>query len=432
MTRLGNARYLSWIVAAALGACSAPVSGPSGAAAADVAAGNVFDVAHPKPDTAQTDAAQATDAAADATATDASLPDILLQDAKDVAQVLDVVPDVPPDLPPDVPPLPELAVCPATLTITAPQAGAFLAKGTAVLLKAQVAGAAVPSDLQVEWSSDASGVLGTSAVDASGATQWSTGALPKGAQVLTAKIVTTLGICATGTDVKVSVCGAVIAETFDKAPAGSDWKFFKDASWDPGGWLELTGNEKSKQGAIYNTALYVQPGDVSMHFSIQTGGGINGGADGFAVTLIEAKNTTDVETFIAAGQPGGCLGYGVAPPCGTMKITAFHIEFDTFHNSGDPVTDPIMDDHIGILLNGDASDHKVVTAIPNLEDFQWHDVEIDVVGTTVHVLFDGVEKVTQQVAGLDFRGGYIVFTGSTGWATNFHRMGKLQILHQCQ
>jgi len=84
------------------------------------------------------------------------------------------------------------------------------------------------------------------------------------------------------------------------------------------------------------------------------------------------------------------------------------------------------------LLNGNAADHKVVTEIANLEYFQWHDVQIDVNGTTVRVVYDGIEKVVQEVDGLDFRGGYIVFTGSTGWATNHRRFDKLQILHQCK
>jgi len=148
------------------------------------------------------------------------------------------------------------------------------------------------------------------------------------------------------------------------------------------------------------------------------------------------ETPADFEAFIAEGTPGGCLGYGVASPCGIQglnpKITAFHVEFDTFHNAGDPISDPVYDDHIGILLNGNAADHKVVTEIANLEDFQWHDVQIDVNGTSVRVVYDGIEKVVQKVDGLDFRGGYIVFTGSTGWATNHHRFDKLQILHQCK
>lgn len=343
----------------------------------------------------------------------------------------DLAPDLGADLGPDVP---ILTKCPATLQITAPLAKAFLAKDDLTKFIAQVTGdPGFPVDtLQVQWQTATGAVLGSSAVDKSGKSQLAVNTLPGGLQTVSATIVTPVGMCTAGGSVQFSVCAGALVENFDAALNGKAWKTAGDASWDPGGWLEMTGNVQSKLGFIYSTGAYVQPGDASMHFSIQTGSGINGGADGFAVTLIEAKTLVEVEAYVAAGKAGGCLGYGVAPPCGTMKVTAFHIEFDTFHNTGDPNIDPIYDDHIGIMLNGDASDHKVTAAIPDLEDFKWHDVRIDVEGTQVTVFYDGVQKASKPIESLDFRGGYVVFSGSTGWATNYHRIDNLKILHQCK
>ncbi len=333
-----------------------------------------------------------------------------------------------------IPPvLPVLAACPGVISITAPSPGEFVAQAKATVFAAAIAGAASPTDLEVQWTTDEGAWLGNSKVNASGKSTFSTAGLPQGTHAITATIVNSQGVCSSGATVKIAVCKGEILDSFDSPLTGTAWITALDASWDPGGWIELTGNAQSKHGAIYNNAAYIQPGDVSMRFSIQTGGGINGGADGFAMTILEAKTVADVQTYIQNGQPGGCLGYGVVPPCGTMSnIKAFHVEFDTFHNFQDPFTDPTENDHIGVLLNGDASDHKVYADIPGLEDFQWHDVRIDVDGTTVHVFYDGVEMVTKSVPELDFRGGYVLFTGSTGWASNFHRFDNLDILHQCK
>ncbi len=43
-----------------------------------------------------------------------------------------------------------------------------------------------------------------------------------------------------------------------------------------------------------------------------------------------------------------------------------------------------------------------------------------------------VVALTPTVFDLDFRGGRIFISGSTGWATNFHRLDDLVVLHGCQ
>ena len=427
--------WMAYIGAATtLGACSDNTTASQGNGSVSDVVGGGLD--------AGSDAA--VDVAQDATA--GTLTDTVTDTAPDTGDALtdtkkvDTQPDLTaPELPPaDIQPddvqveLPELPVCPATIQITAPVAGDYVGKMATTTFAATLSGTPTPATLEVQWSSDVNGILGTSTVDAAGKTTFPTTTLAQGQQTITAKIFTSQGICATGATVGLAVCSEEIKEDFNQSMVGSAWVVAKDASWDPGGWMELTGIEKSKAGAIYNDAAYVQPGDVSLRFSIATGGGINGGADGFAMTILQANNVKEVTDYLDLAPNGGCLGYGVAPPCGQSTVVAFHVEFDTFMNNNDPFTDPTYADHIGVLLNGNAADHKVYAEVPGLEDLQWHNVRIDVKGTTVHVFYDGAEMVTKDVPELDFRGGYVIFTGSTGWATNYHRFDNLQILHKCK
>lgn len=456
-SRVWASRWAALLACAgSLGACSQATTenGPN-TTTADVQGGGTLDIEIPDGGKAE-DTANADAALGDSMITDGALTDTAISagdatgqadgDAKtdtaqkdtwaqDLAAADLTAADVPAEdvIPEDTAPaLPELATCPGTITVTSPKVGSFIYKAANTTFKATVAGAATPATLQVQWSSDVVGYLGTSAVDAAGATTFSTNTLPQGPQVITAIITTGTGICASGDGVKLGVCSEELAEDFNANISGGPWVAAKDATWDPGGWMELTGIEKSKAGAIYNSAAYVTPGDASMRFSIQTGGGINAGADGFAMTVLQAKSLTEVSDFLNTASNGGCLGYGLAPPCGSSSVVAFHVEFDTFHNVADPFPDPTYNDHIGILLNGNAADHKAYVDVPDLEDFLWHDVRIDVSGTNVTVYYDGVEKLSKAVPELDFRGGYVIFTGSTGWATNYHRFDNLQILHKCK
>ena len=137
-----------------------------------------------------------------------------------------------------------------------------------------------------------------------------------------------------------------------------------------------------------------------------------------------------LENFIATAKNGGCLGYGVSGECGTMQLDAFHVEFDTWKNNGDVNYDPAAQNHIGIMLDGDASNH-VLWVNQTLEDSQWHDVTIQTIGQQIIVTFDGVEVINDSVVDFQFHGGYIGFKGVTGWATNFHRFDNLQIIQKC-
>ena len=131
----------------------------------------------------------------------------------------------------------------------------------------------------------------------------------------------------------------------------------------------------------------------------------------------------ELANLLAEARPGEGLGYAVTP----RAVDAFHIEFDTYHNA----IDPTLVNHVAITLNGDPTNHLLWTETPTLENNAWHDIVLRIAGAQVTVLMDGVTVIDADVPGLDFKGGYIGFTGSTGGSTNYHRIDDLQIVQAC-
>ena len=227
-------------------------------------------------------------------------------------------------------------------------------------------------------------------------------------------------------------------QTFDTAELGEGWVKTKDSYHDSdstNGWLELTGNETNKQGAIYNDQLELSPGDITMKIDIRTGKpNLADGADGFAMTVYDSGNTVSLTDYVNATRTGGCLGYGVAGDyCGSggsLDVSAFHIEFDTWNNVESGLNDPTINNHIAINLNGDPGGHQLWKEV-ELEDFVWHTVEITTSGSNVSVKMNGNSIINDSIPDFSFRGGYIVFSGSTGASTNFHSVDNLEIVHEC-
>ena len=228
-------------------------------------------------------------------------------------------------------------------------------------------------------------------------------------------------------------------QTFDTAGLGEGWVITKDSYHDSdstNGWLELTGNVTNKQGAIYNSELKLSPGDITMKIDIRTGKPVpsGDGADGFAMTVYDADNTVPLTDYVNATRAGGCLGYGVAGDyCGSggsLNVTAFHIEFDTWYNSEYGLGDPTTNNHIAINLNGNPGGHQLYKEI-EFEDYAWHNIEITTLGSKVTVKMDSSVIIDDTIPDFLFRGGYIVFSGSTGASTNFHSVDNLEIVHEC-
>ncbi|HQO93206.1 MAG TPA: hypothetical protein PLX56_12840, partial [bacterium] len=198
------------------------------------------------------------------------------------------------------------------------------------------------------------------------------------------------------------------------------------------------GDDYNKRGVIYNDLLKVYPGDITIKLDIRTGQPSvpgDSGADGFAMTVFDADNTVALADYVAAVKTGGCLGYGVARTyCGSggeMTIDAFHIEFDTWYNSEQGLDDPTTENHIAINLNGNPGGHQLWKNI-FLEDSLWHDIEVTTSESKVTVKMDSAVIIDNDIEGFSFRGGYIVFSGSTGAAKNLHSVDNLEVVQECK
>lgn len=232
--------------------------------------------------------------------------------------------------------------------------------------------------------------------------------------------------------VEVGICSWPPLEDFSTSVIGNGWIVFGDATWDASGWLEITGNAQSRAGALYKVDRRINPGDFRMEFDIATGGGINSGADGYSVNIINAADEIELAAIVRSSGNGGCLGYGTVTGCSTRgPIEAFHVEFDTWYNGEAPMFDPTQENHAAINLDGDPGRHYLWAAVPSLEDLVWRHVLVQIRGSRIQVLLDGQIAMDDTIPGFTFDGGYIGVTGSTGWATNFHRFDNLQLYDRC-
>jgi hypothetical protein len=207
-----------------------------------------------------------------------------------------------------------------------------------------------------------------------------------------------------------------------------------DAYWDAGGWLEMTGIDKGQKGQVSNSLDSISDGVVSIRFTLKTGGGINGGADGFAFTIIDVSNPSDLDSLMNDANPGGGLGYGLGGSHGSWVGDAVTVEIDTYKNEisqGHPHDEPTPQNHIAITKNADAGAHLAWYDVPNVEDFQPHSIRVDIYSGTLRVWYDGAEVINEAVT-IGFKGGHMFFSGSTGWSTNYHIFDDLDIYHQCQ
>ena len=254
---------------------------------------------------------------------------------------------------------------------------------------------------------------------------------------LIAKPMTEGGSCQEESQVDLYFCGALVTEGFQEEP--QDWTAYGDAVWDPAGWLEMTGVSMDRKGSFYNTVEVISSGFASIEFVIMTGGGIHGGADGFAFTIVELSHVDQLRSLLDAADAGGGLGYTVggvyAQPDFQLPGAAITVEIDTWQNEYNGTnqlhTDPTPENHIAITRNADSSDHLVWFEVPDIEDLQPHSIRVDLLRNRIRVSYDG-QQVIEEEAIFTFKGGYMFFSGSTGWATNFHRFDDLRILHACR
>ena len=320
---------------------------------------------------------------------------------------------------------------PPSVVFLSPEADKVFAQGKAVSFSAMVS----PGDTQLDglaWTlvSDVDGLLAGGDVGLSGYIEVTSSTMTPGWHTVTLTVLTGDTEDVANDALKVGICKTMTPDDFDADIEQAGWKLYGDAYWDTSGWLELTGLAAGG-GSIYKVSETLSAADAVITFDFYTGGGINGGADGFAMTVIDVDDEQALEDYIATAKNGGCLGYGASGTCGDMVVEAFHLEIDTFYNTGDPFYDPTSTNHIAVTLDGDPENHILIASGLYLEDSQWHNLEIIVTGEHVVVNLDGDTVIEDDIPGLSFRGGYIGFSGSTGWATNWHRVDNLSVDQEC-
>ncbi|MGB0590289.1 MAG: lectin-like domain-containing protein [Myxococcota bacterium] len=331
---------------------------------------------------------------------------------------------------------PILALCPGTVAITGPAPESFHVIGAPFIASALVTGPASMDGLNVQWETSSGEILGQTVVLPDGTTSGNldTASAPLGVLPLVARLETPDGVCAETSAVDVVFCQYKVNDDFSSLDDVA-WKMFGSSYWDTNGWLEMTGTAQGQRGAVYNPQTDVAAGSVSITFSMATGGG--SGADGFAMTIVQTDSIAELEDeIIASAVPGSGIGYAVGGLYGPWDGNAFTVEIDTYHNvfngTNELHTDPTPNDHVAITLDGDAGNHLWWHDMGDVEDLNWRTVRVDVIGFKVRVWIDEQLLVEQLYPELQFRGGYIFFSGSTGYYTNFHRFDNLNVVHTCQ
>jgi hypothetical protein len=293
----------------------------------------------------------------------------------------------------------------------------------------------VPSFLSdeysIQWENDQGEILSITSINNIGLAHYSGRKLSQepGRHSIQARLVSSERSCENVLQQPVMVCDGYYFEDFEQE--GSEWTAFSDATWSTDGWLELTENEQGRQGAFYNLQEEISSGQTSIRFSFQSGAGIHGGADGLALTFIQPNDGESLEDLVEAAGPGGALGYGIGGSNGWWNGNALTIEVDTWANIEDyEPFDPTELPHIGIMGQADPANHLALLESNSLEDGEFHDLRVDILGHSIKIYLDGQLMMIQK-SSIDFAGGYMVFSGSTGWATNVHIVDDLEVYHGC-
>ena len=326
-----------------------------------------------------------------------------------------------------------------TFAITTPVDRDAFRTSSAITLTGQLTGDAIDfSTFDLAVASSINGSLGIIHPDAAGAFSLPLIGLRPGRHTLSVRAVAPDSLERTAS-VVFGVCSddTVLDFTADLDPA--QWLVRGDTTRDPGGWLELTGLAQGRAGSIYYLGDTLAEGDVEINLRISTGAcnppgacsSFAEGADGFAMNIWSVASVPELESILDIAANGGGLGYGVSGLYGSRVVDSFHIEFDTYFNRNDLHTDPTSLPHIGITQNGDPENHLIYRETPDLENNQWHDITLSIQGSRVRVMYDGTMAIDQDVPGLSFKGGFLGFSGSTGYYYNYHRIDDLQIVQSC-
>ena len=81
-------------------------------------------------------------------------------------------------------------------------------------------------------------------------------------------------------------------------------------------------------------------------------------------------------------------------------------------------------------LASDPAQSVTFHEVPNIEDLEPHHIQVDILPNRLKIYLDGALAVDHEES-LIFKGGFLFFSGSTGAATNYHRIESVEILHEC-
>ena len=225
----------------------------------------------------------------------------------------------------------------------------------------------------------------------------------------------------------------------DFAVLSDQWRLFGDAFWDEGGWIDVTGNELPKRAQPTIHLMSSQEVSRPSALPLSRGGqaSLGGGGDGYALSIVELIPLETFEQLLTAAYPGGGLGYAVAGNYAgddfEFTSSMFTIEVDTYYNAGQGQNwhvDPTNESHIEITRNGDPGASVTFHEVPSIEDLEPHQIQVDILPDRLKIYLDGA-LVVEHDESLIFKGGYLFFSGSTGAATNYHRINSVEILHEC-
>jgi hypothetical protein len=315
-----------------------------------------------------------------------------------------------PENPIQVVPLSATQDAPPDVEIESPSSSEVLSPGGTTTFRAVVRDDVdLLEDLSLEWRTDVEGLISSTPADADGVTtfEWEAPDWASGDHRIT---IFATDSCGHRSEAVVEFCQN---EGYtEESLALPSWHFEGDARWDAAyEWVELTQPLDFQAGTAFQTTAAVPSDDISIAFSFYVSGG--SGADGISVTAL------DVDSMVSfVGDVGGGLGYAGLP--------GWSVEFDTYYNAHDHV-DPTPEDHISIHIDGAAEDERLWVNVPDLEDGVWHEALVEVDGSHMRVVLDGVTYVDHDIDGLYAFDAYVGFTGATGALTNYHLIDALEV-----
>jgi hypothetical protein len=212
---------------------------------------------------------------------------------------------------------------------------------------------------------------------------------------------------------------SIYSQTNCKGFDANDFVFNGKASVTGSNEVTLTPDSNNVYGTLWSQQKVLFSQDFTIDADLFLGSTDGRGADGIAFVIQPLSSN--------AGEAGGGMGYqGISP--------SFAIEFDTWFNSG---MDPITNDHVALMKNGDVVNHSTIAPyidLGNIEDGKWHRtlIEWKAAAKTLKLTFDGVVlynlSVDLKSIFLNNDSVFWGFTAATGAAKNLQ---KVKIYNYC-